>query len=214
MSIPLIRAEGLRGKIDFAVITIREDEEEAILDRFPPSAIIDTSPPSSAAWPYAISYVSMQSGHHAVALVRCLRQGNNESQRVAADIIRDLQPTWIFAVGIAGAVPDSDFTLGDVIVSSQVLDITVSAARQGGIEEYATTGSFLSRPAESLVAGLGARRQELDGWNTPESLKCERPPVDPDRDECYGGGDYEVEVRNSLRTHFGGAHRAVVRFFA
>src|SRR5262245_41994100 len=152
--IPKVRAGDLKGKIDFGIVTMREDEEEALLNRLPPTALVDTHHPTSATWPYAISYVNTLSGYHTVAVVRCLRQGNNESQRVAADLIRDLQPTWLLVVGIAGAVPDTDFTLGDVIISSQILDLTVIAVTQGGIEEYSLVGCLISLRAAVFIVGF------------------------------------------------------------
>lgn len=62
-----------------------------------------------------------------IAIVRDIEQGTGEAHEAARDLIADLHPQLILVVGIAGGVPSSDFTLGDVVVSTRVHDFTVPA---------------------------------------------------------------------------------------
>ncbi len=140
----------VKGKVDFAIITMREDELRAVLDRFPGEAV------ESQNRFYRISRVPVRDGSTAVvAVARAFEQGTGESQTVARHIIDDLEPHWILLVGIAGGVPDFEHTLGDVVLSTRVNDLTVEAAgvfratRSGG-REY----PFLSIRGLSDIVGF------------------------------------------------------------
>ncbi len=76
----------------------------------------------------------------------------------------------MMSVGIAGGVADDEFTLGDVVLSSFVYDLTVTAAQPDGSEQYSVTGGFMPRAVEQFLAGLGARRRQFDGWNAAEAI--------------------------------------------
>src|SRR5579883_781749 len=109
-------------RVDFALITIRQDEFEAVLLRFPTT--VYTGPSGRT---YGLSTVPTKTGTScSVAVVRVSEQGNDAAQQVAHDVIRDLDPQLLLVVGIAGGVPSDDFTLGDVIISSRIDNLNVS----------------------------------------------------------------------------------------
>lgn len=94
--------------IDFAIITIHHDEFAAVLQRFPSNPHAGLSGRT-----YGISEVRTKAGKICkVAVVRCSEQGNDLAQQIAHDIITDLNPQMVLAVGTAGGVPHSNFTLG------------------------------------------------------------------------------------------------------
>src|SRR6266567_3011206 len=100
--------ESLQGKIAFGIITIREDEAEAVLDRF------EVPDNTCGRADYDIgALTTLEGAVHQFALVRCLQTGQAQAQRAAHDLIEDLAPRLILLVGISGAVPSKDFTLGD-----------------------------------------------------------------------------------------------------
>src|SRR6266581_3595031 len=119
-----------KAQVDFAIITIREDEFEAIAKRFqltPQRGISGRN--------YGISSIQTRDGkNRTVAIARCAEPGPQPAQQLAHDMISDLSPLLLLVVGIAGAVPDTDFTLGDVIVSSRIHDFGVNAHKPDEIQ--------------------------------------------------------------------------------
>jgi hypothetical protein len=75
-----------------AVITIREDEYDAVLRRLPRGEVTKRKHRS-----YVIAKVASQDGTpYRVALLRAVEQGPNAGQDAARDIIEDLDPTLTF----------------------------------------------------------------------------------------------------------------------
>jgi nucleoside phosphorylase len=199
-------ADEYKGKVDFAIITIRSDEYRAVLKRFPTQII------ARGEWDYSISQLQSFDGHaYTVAVVRCLRQGTNYAQRVTSDLIADLNPKWILTVGIAGGVPDSDFTLGDVIVSTHVYDLTVTAQNSDGSTEYSISGGPVPREVERVLASLEARADFVENWN--KAIGCRRPTIDINKQADSGDTDYQNRVAQSLHRHFV-EHRRKTPIFA
>ena len=147
--------------IDFAIITIREDEYEAVAQRFELGR--RRSPGSGRL--YDIGNIQTKNGQHrTIAIARCAEQGPQVAQQVAQDMIADLTPSLLLVVGIAGAVPDTDFTLGDVIVSSRIHDFGVNAQKAGEIQ-WDTRGG-IHPDVSGIVASLPSYKPELKGWDS------------------------------------------------
>src|SRR5207249_3220492 len=117
-------AKELRGRIDFAILAIREDEFRAVLRFFPPSGR------AVGRRTYEIASFETNDGTlYKVALLRSHEQGHSSAQSAATDVIVDLDPQWLVVVGIAGAVPDFEFCLGDVVVATRLHDFSITAAQ-------------------------------------------------------------------------------------
>jgi nucleoside phosphorylase len=124
-------------KVDFAIITMRPEEQEAIHIRFTPQPYNDPSSQQT----YGISQVQTSNGKNcAVAIASPSRRGNDASQQLASRMINDLDPQMLLVVGIGGGVPDNDFTLGDVIVSSYILNFDVNAIKGNETSDDVTGG--------------------------------------------------------------------------
>jgi nucleoside phosphorylase len=190
----------LKGTVDFAIITIKQEEFEAVLERFPGENHV------KGERYYSVGRVEAAGDRsYVVAVARCTFQGTGEAQAVARDIVDDLDPQWILAVGIAGAVPASEFTLGDVVLSTKVIDYSVRAVSHGRPDEFAVAGGPGLKDVTNLVSFLPAKKPHLQGWNEPESIGREHPPVDT-RDEAiaaYGDEQWQQKVRESVKRHFG-----------
>src|SRR5258706_7060134 len=133
--------DSLKGKIDFAVITIREDENKAMLRRLPNKQIYEGSNRS-----YIISRLPLADNtEYLIAVIRSLEQGEGQAQDVARDAIEDLDPTWLLLVGIAGGVPANEFSLGDVVVATRLADFSVTAALEGHKAQLALSGGALHK---------------------------------------------------------------------
>lgn len=158
--------------VDFAIITILDEEYYALDERFRPIPQRYTSGRT-----YGLCKVqSVEGKDYTVAIRRCSEKGSNVAQQIAQDMIRDLSPSILLVVGIAGAVPSSSFTLGDVIISSRIHDFGINAYMtneiqwdvQGGIHPYIS----------EITANLPLYKSRLQGWNSPASIKFPRPKLD------------------------------------
>lgn len=185
-------------KADIAIITTREDEFEAILQRFKP---VPYREPGKRG--YGICHLETKGGnHYKIAIARCSEQGNDTSQQLAHDMIRDLDPRLILVVGIAGGVPHDEFTLGDVIVSTRIHNLNVGAQHEDGSSTFDIRGGI--HPAISdITASLLLYQEQLAGWNTTASVGVERPSLDPQQAIIGGDEEGRKKVQASLNLHFG-----------
>jgi nucleoside phosphorylase len=137
-------------QIDVAILTIKEEEYVEALNAFAPNpALIRRGKLRD----YDVSQVDTPRGPCYVAVTRCIHQGNAHAQSAATNIIDDLAPAFILVVGIAGGVPSTDFTLGDVILSSYIHDLTLEDASADG-SRYNALGGPLHSDAARIVERL------------------------------------------------------------
>lgn len=191
--------EDFKGKIDFAIITIKHEEFEAVLKRFPGEHFVVGERYYSVCRTDARDHKS-----YLVAVARCTFQGTGEAQNVARDIIEDLDPQWILVVGIAGGIPSHEFTLGDVVLSTRINDFTVKAVIEGKPDEYAISAGVGKKEVTNLVTFLPAMKTYLKGWNGPKSIGSKRPSVELRDDfmKLYGDESWQTEVREAIKHHF------------
>lgn len=195
-------ATTLKGQVDFGIISIREDEYDAVLRRFPPQRF------SEGERVYGIHEFQHESKTYRVATLRLIRQGHNEAQDATRDMIADLDPKMFVLVGIAGGVPAQEFTLGDVVVATSLTDFSVQAAIEGGNTQYGAVGAGMHRQLQTYLAQLPALTGILRGWNTKQKIGFPRPPVDIEDKNFYGDEGWQNRVRKSLQHHFGATSKA------
>lgn len=186
-----------KGLIDFGIITMREDEFRAVLKRFPITDHIKGNRH------YSISTIEINDKEaYQVALIRCIEQGNNESQDAVRDLIEDLDPTWLILVGIAGGTPEFEYSMGDVVLSSKLSDFTIEGALQNGKSEYAIGGGHVNKEIQVLLAHLPALEDKFKNWNKPESIISECPGVSYDQSNFYGDDEWNSKVLQTLKVKF------------
>ena len=188
----------LDGEIDCAIITVREDEFQAILDRLPNRIAVLGG---SQFYEYACLPLS-DSSSIKVAVTRQLEQGQNAAQKCANSLFKDFKPRWLVLFGIAGGVPHQEFSLGDVVIGTRMHDFSVSAA----VEEKKTTFEQMGGPvhpkAEKLLAVLSARTQRFTGWNTQGSVGLKKPTVELNSGMLYGNTSAKKQTKDSIARHF------------
>ena len=185
-------------KVDIAIITIREDEFTAVRERFQTQRL---RTPSGREW--LIGEVTAHNqNRYSIAITRSIAQGNDSSQRLAHDIIQDLDPQLLLLVGIAGGIPHNEFTLGDVIISTNLVTLSLDAMNPNGTTNFMTVGSPSHPLVEQIVSHLQGDPQ-LDNWNVSSLFQIERPKVDLQNAIIHGSEEWRQRVQDSLARHFG-----------
>jgi nucleoside phosphorylase/tetratricopeptide (TPR) repeat protein len=188
----------VRGKVDFGIISIREDEFEAVLEHFPVTGR------TTGRRQYNLSRIDLAAGGaYLLAMIRCVEQGGGEAQAAAHDLLDELNPRWLLVVGIAGARPSNDFGLGDVVVSTRIHDFSVEAVLKGGAREYNVTGGPLHPDASAAAANLPALMNAGGDWTSSDSILAERPPVVATDDRLEGRLAWRQQVKASLAAQAG-----------
>jgi nucleoside phosphorylase len=192
----------LKGKVDFGIITIREDEFDAVLQRLPFIQLV------TGRQRYAVSKLkTVSDDEYVIACVRCLEPGTGQAQEVARTMIDELTPQWILLVGIAGSMPDYEYTLGDVILASRLHDFSVSAIIENSDgevrQEFASGGGPMHQDVQTLLSALPAINMVLDKWYKPDSLTMPRPEVRLGRNNFYGDIAWKRKVKECLSKYFG-----------
>jgi nucleoside phosphorylase len=121
-------------------------------------------------------------------------------------MIDDLNPSWLFLVGIAGGMPHLEYSLGDVVLASSLNDFSVSAAIQDQSSEFHSVGGLMHPDVENLLRHLPALTECIKGWNWRRSIGIEKPavviPEDLADPTYYGSEDRKESIRSSLRVSF------------
>ncbi len=191
-----------RDQADVGIITIRQDEFTSVLDRFPNRQTVHAQRRN-----YECARLEAQTGEtYVVAVTRCLKQGQGAAQEVTRDFLEDINPGWILLVGIAGGIPDNEYTLGDVLLASHLHDFAVTAAVEGKGGAQNVKGGPVHKEVEVFLAHLPAWKGLLGAWNSPEVLGQDKPAVRPpeltEAKELYGDERWREKVLKSLRRHF------------
>lgn len=194
-------------KVDLAIIAIRDDEFEAVLKYFDPNREIRGKRRT-----YSVAEVTSSSGmRYQIALLRAHEQGHAAAQSAASDVLADLEPAWLLLVGIAGAVPETEYCLGDVVVASRIVDFSVSAALADGSTELAARGGPAHKAAQDVASRLPALRRKLGDWNSEDRLGMVRPIAPIDADKLVGDDDWNRKIRSALVKAFGETGHEICR---
>lgn len=100
----------------------------------------------------------------------------------------------------AGGIPNDEFTLGDVIVSTRIINFNVGAENADGTTEYVTRGG--THPRIGDITGQLPGEDQLEGWNDATSIRENRPEIDVGRANIVGPKPWPNKVRESLKWHF------------
>jgi nucleoside phosphorylase len=184
--------------IDFGVITVREDEYQAVFER-----LTNPAPLVGRYRTYAVAGITNDQGHtYRIALVRCTEQGPNAAQDTARDLIEDLHPHWLVVVGIAGGFPDDEYTLGDVVVVSRLHDFTVGAYLKDGSIANVDQGAPMAKPVQDLIATLHLLQPRMRGWEANDAIGVPRPSTNLPEDKFYGNEEWRQKTKDALAPYF------------
>jgi len=183
--------------VDIGILTIREDEFQAVLSAFPDDHLIYRGRHRE----YTLRTADAgDDARYRLAILRQIEQGNGEAQEAARDFFDDLRPSLFLVVGIAGGLPSDDISLGDVVLSTRVLDFSVEARKFQENTTYNIGGGPIAKSIAAGVANLGARDLELGDWWAELPPK---PTVSLGRGNLYGPPRWQQDVRTRLQAHYG-----------
>ena len=106
-------------------------------------------------------------------------------------------------VGIGGAKPESEFSLGDVVVGTRVHDFSVTAALPGGSVETAIGGGPIHRLVQSAVVNLPATKSLLEDWSSETAIGRPIPRVSFGPKNFIGDESWKRKIRRALKARFG-----------
>lgn len=161
---PTSTHEPTLDKVDFGILTLREDELEAVLRYIPPYRVV------TGRRQYNLAKVETRSGGtYDVAIVRSLDlHGMSE---VCRDLLEELAPTWLLAVGI-GATLSKRVHLGDVVVSSRIVEVLTRESRASGDGMgHSLVSGAIARDLANVIANLPAMKGQLGPWNARSIFK-------------------------------------------
>jgi len=189
----------VKGRVKYAIMSVRGDEYQAVLRRFPMRTRVNGGKTI-----YDFSEVDTKAGKVGVAFCRTPLQGTKKAQSVASHLIDELNPEWIFVVGIAGGFPYHEYCLGDVIVADRLHDFSVSAAYEGGGRGQDPRGGPMHRDVEKVLGYLpGMSKPDLLNWHTKKQLTVSKPsevpPDDLDNDLYYGSPQWRESVKKCVQ---------------
>jgi nucleoside phosphorylase len=183
--------------VDIGILTIRDDEFRAVLQAFTDDHGIYKGRHRE----YALRTADAgQGARYRLAILRQIEQGNGEAQEAARDLIDDLQPSLLLVVGIAGGLPSDDISLGDVVLSTRILDFSIEARKFQEETTYNVGGGPIPKSIAAGIMNLGARESELGNWWAELPPK---PAVNLAPRKLYGPKTWQRQVREKLRVHYG-----------
>ena len=200
----MLKASEVHDSVDFGIITIREDEYTAVLNHLRGREQVH------GRIFYEFARIDLDTeGQCGVAVARCLDQGHGAAHSVANNMLEDFDPNWILLVGIAGGVPNDEYSLGDVLLASRIYDFSVSAEileEEEHRREWNLTGGPVHPIIEAILGAISGWKAHFKGWNNQKSVRMKKPvcvvPKDL-KDNCYYGPEaYREKVQKSLARHF------------
>jgi nucleoside phosphorylase len=122
-------------QIDFVIVTALEEEREAVLAKLPgarqlPPTHDDIRVYFRSELPVTFSDGSTHS--YSIIVLSLLNMGRVEAVNATKDAITHWHPRYVLLVGIAGGVSKNDASLGDILVSDQIVDYELQKLEADG----------------------------------------------------------------------------------
>ena len=120
---------------DFVIITALEEERDAVLAHLPGNRRIMPSAADIRTYRFAripVNFPDGTDGEYGVAVLSLISMGRVEASLATSDAIRRWSPRYVLMVGIAGGIGDEGVKVGDVLLSSQVIDYELQKLTSDG----------------------------------------------------------------------------------
>lgn len=146
------------------IFTTKEDEFLAVYNRLPQPE--EKQVMSGAR--YYKSVVATPRGALAIAILRIFHGGGSSTRGVVQRALSDLHPNWVVVCGIADGVPNKEITIGDVVISSEIINVSDDHTLLASVKPF--------HPAVyGVVANLPATILSFRQWAEPDHTGSQRP---------------------------------------
>jgi nucleoside phosphorylase len=164
--------------VDFVIVTALEEEREALLDKLCPYKRVNPSPDDILHYYMSdipVTFPDESTGTYRVIVMQLLGMGRVKGANAISAAIHHWKPRYVILVGIAGGIAAAGVKLGDVLVSSQIVDYGLQKQTRAKRPQE----RWEVHPVDQRL--LGAAQNLLDKkWQ--ESVTAERPePGTPKR---------------------------------
>jgi nucleoside phosphorylase/energy-coupling factor transporter ATP-binding protein EcfA2 len=179
-------------RVDVGILTFREDELAAVLERFPQERFIDGQRR------YSLSQVSLPGGEsYRVAVTQIVpTTGSGDAADAVRNLVEDLKPSLVLLIGVAATLPSDEITLGDVVIATRVANGNFPDVILGHALKSQPMHKDVVKWASNLSAAFTASR-----WHGGAVVEP-APGLPPKIEVGYG---QRREVLASLRQHFSGS---------
>jgi nucleoside phosphorylase len=124
-------------KVDFLIVVALEEERDAVLSRL--AGYTKHKPTQEDIRIYysaevPVTFSDDSHGVYQVVVVPLLGMGRIEATAATSDALRRWRPRYVVLVGIAGGVSENNISLGDVVISDQIVDYELQKITAAGPE--------------------------------------------------------------------------------
>lgn len=117
------------GNADILIITALKEEFMALENKLP--NVLRVSSSSGDSRIYYQSKLKTQEGEYNIAIMPILGMGRVKATSATKDALMRWDPEYVILVGIAGGFEQSDVNLGDLLISTQIVDYEVQKVEAG-----------------------------------------------------------------------------------
>ncbi len=195
-------AASVKGEVDVAILTIKYEETSAALKGLTRRRRVE-----GRGAHYSLGRVwTLANEELRVAIGTTSGQGQGPAQTLASSMINDLEPRWLIVVGIGGAYPATEFSLGDVAVSERIHDFSLAAEKPDGVREFEDRGRDLAPAAKTLVTDVIHFGERLGDWSTEAAIGLAKPKVKipnaKTSDKLEGDKSWRKSIVEGLKANF------------
>lgn len=188
--------------IDFLIVTALEEERDAVISVFPELKKVPPSDDDVRIY-YRCEFSFSDSNGDAcvyhLVLVPLLDMGRLQASLATTDAIKKWNPNYVILIGIAGGIQAKEISLGDVLISSRIVDYELQKVKSDGDDE------IRYRPHEANPRLIGAVRELRDiDWFKAKEVMALRPNNSDTPTKhigCVASGDKVVTAQEYLARH-------------
>jgi nucleoside phosphorylase len=125
----------LQPRVDFVIVTALEEERDAVLNKLPDPQRLAPSEEDVRVYYQSdlpVTFPNGARGTYRIVVMPLLGMGRLQAATATSDAIRKWRPRYVILVGIAGGVAEKGVKLGDILISTQIVDYELQKLTPNG----------------------------------------------------------------------------------